>query len=134
MNVCLGFFAVIIVTTMMLPGIFGLQNVRQWAGMYVDNWCQATVYSGDPSAPETKSKHISVGRYGTTREVWTAPSHNQYSCVRWVYDMMCGQPVADGWTVTFARPFFVREGYYLGSANVCRFPFSDLPWFTHASR
>ncbi len=132
-NSALGLFALIILTTMMLPGIFGMQNVRQWAGMYVDNWCQATVYSGIPDNPSTKSMDISVGRYGWTREVWTAPSHNQYSCARWVYDMMCMKPTTEGWVVLYARPFFTSDGYYLGNANICRYPFTGLPWFTHAS-
>lgn len=133
--IALGIFTVSIICTMMLPSVFGLLDVRQWAGMYTDRWCHATVSSGDPGDPSTKSVTIVAGQQqGRMPPVWSAPSHNEDTCTRWVRDMLCGQRAPDGWTIVWARPHMTKSGHFLGAINVCRMPFRSPPWYIHAIR
>jgi hypothetical protein len=76
----MGAITIVIITTMMLPSLFGFQDVRQWAGMYTNTLCQIKLPSGT---------WYSVGREGETTQVWTAPSLNPALCVRWVQDQFC---------------------------------------------
>jgi hypothetical protein len=132
MHVFFGVCTVFIVTTLMLPQTFGFQDFRQWAGMYVDNWCQVTVSDGPPDSPGVKQLQSIVGKLGLSNPVWTAPSHNQVSCARWAKEVMCGKVTSDGWTATYVRPFFAHERYYLGDINICDYQFpSDRPWFLY---
>lgn len=115
----------------MLPQTFGFQDFRQWAGMYVDNWCHITAYSGPPGSPGVLSEEGTVGQMGLSDAVWTSPSHNQFSCAHWAKEITCGRMASGGWIATFVRPSFSVEGFYLGDLNICDYEFpSDTPWFT----
>ncbi len=122
---------VVIVATMMLPSLFGMQKFTQWGAMYTDSWCQVRVYDKDPGKnSDAKSLNV-LGGTTNTRPVWSAPMHNPESCAMYARNVLCGQPSADGWTVVWAQPYF-KGKYYLDPVNACTLNPGKYPWFVPA--
>jgi hypothetical protein len=126
--------AVLIVTTMMTPNLFGLQSFTQWGGMYVDGWCSVYTKAVPTETQETPPKSKDPIEYfscPTTRVAWFAPMHNQRSCILWAQSW-CGREHRLGWKITEVYPYYRRK-YLLGNTNVCTLPSPDPPWFVQPS-
>jgi hypothetical protein len=125
-----GFVCVMIVVTMMAPGLFGLVAFTQWGGMYTDGWCSVqvrTVPVDDLNAvPADRTDRIQAPR---SRAVWSSPMHNTESCIRWGQSL-CGISVPDTpeLIVREAWPFF-RNRWPLDTTDVCTLPRPSIPWY-----
>ncbi len=123
-------FTVLIVTTLMLPGVLGMQSFTQWGGMYDDHWCTADLYSENPNgAPADRLRHeyVAVGD-GVAPRVYSVPSHNPQTCLMWL-KMLCGKPSKEGWIIRWVRPVF-QKNPYLDPQNACDVPTdTSLEWF-----
>lgn len=125
------FFLVVctaIVTTMMLPAVFGMELFTQWGAMYTDSWCSVRVYDGDPLKPETHTMNVTAGITDTS-PVWSAPMHNEETCTMYARNILCGQKSTEGWTIVWARPFF-KGKYFLDPQNVCDLTLGSYEWFS----
>ncbi len=116
-NLFFGFVAIAIMTTMMAPNVFGMQQFTQWGGMYVDGWCilRASKVSllDEPGAPTLEIREDS-------HNVWFTPMHNEESCLAWAHSF-CGTVSSEGWTIVSAYVYF-RSHYLLDDADVCALP------------
>lgn len=126
------FFSIItmvIVTTMVVPRVFGLQSFTQWGGMYVNGWCTALLSSDAPWAAGVQTESVTAGTTRTS-PVWSAPQYNLGTCALWARSL-CDKRSHAGWQVKWARPYF-RDSYFLGShVNVCAVPLPpDYSWFS----
>lgn len=127
-----GAISFIIVSTMMIPSVFGLQSFTQWGGMYTDSWCNATVYSGHPEDPGVQSKWFTVAKDQTTVAVWSSPMHNQTTCAMWFREVLCGRTVPEGWKVVWVKPNYKHQEY-MGDNNACDIKLElHAPWFRNA--
>ncbi len=113
---------------MMVPQVFGFQNITQWGGMYVDGWCGATLYDGDSVVKNwTQTKYMTAGTVGT---VFSVPMFTQDMCAHWSRKF-CGQITPEGWTVGWVDPYYHGEYFHLPQ-NVCT-SLSDVSWYPHAN-
>lgn len=120
--------SLIIVTTIIIPHVFGFQNFTQWGGMYTDGWC--TAYTASASVPDiatpTPGVLIKTMQAPTTRVVWYSPMHNETSCIAWARSH-CGRLWKDGWTIAAVYPY-LRQKFLADKKDVC----STIPpvqWF-----
>lgn len=124
-NVFFGIVTVFISTALMLPSVFGMQDLGQWGGMYIDGWCSAeiisiqTVKSIEAPALAT-STDIITGGYKVTM-------HNKKSCIAWVQSW-CNQERKKGWKIIESKVTYAHEPI---TGNTCELPFPKQPWFIH---
>lgn len=122
------FFALMSASTLVffvIPFAFGLQHFNQWGGMYDDRWCHADFYSGDPVAAGTQKETVNAGEYKTKR-VYSAPAHNQLTCLLWA-QAQCGTKSNAGWTIVSAHPY-LRGKRFPGDACSFALPKTSF-WF-----
>lgn len=112
-----GFVSVVIVTTMMLPQVFGMQHFTQWGGMYVDGWCSAVVA---PVSLLDKPGGETYEIRENDKNVWYTPMHNEESCVAWVRSH-CGIVAPPGWKAVSAYAYF-RGKYLENDDDICALP------------
>jgi hypothetical protein len=130
-----GFVAVVIVTTMLAPRVFGFQQFTQWGGMYIDSWCVTNVSSDlrtsqlQPPADPSQVDRLLAGDGRTSPIVWYAPMHNEVTCVAWARNL-CGKQVpGEAWRMRTVFASF-REKDLAHGANVCLLPEDpSFSWF-----
>ncbi len=125
------FFAVIvviIVTTLMLPAVFGFQKFTQWGGMFTDSWCVVQAYSDNPHTnPQAFHEEVIASLVGPPI-TWSPPLHNHMSCLMWAKQVQCGRVTKDGWTVKWADPVFKHVSYY-APGNACDVSDQSGEWY-----
>lgn len=128
-SLCFAAIALCVVMFMMLPGIFGFQKFTQWGGMYTDSWCRVDVYSGNPNTDsDVKMESVIASTVGPGA-VYSAPMHNFETCLMWSRSVQCGRKTKEGWTVTWARPYFKKQ-YFIDPQNACDLQLQPgVEWF-----
>jgi hypothetical protein len=116
-NPFFGAVSIVILTTMALPEIAGMQRFTQWGGMYVDGWCNVVVAPVSLlDDPDTETYEIREDQHN----VWFTPMHNEESCIAWARSY-CNTPSPSGWTVLSAYAYF-RSAYLADDADICALP------------
>lgn len=122
------FFAtvsIVIVTTMILPSAFGMQQFTQWGGMYVDGWCNVVV-SPQSLLDDPKAETFEIRE--DQHNVWFTPMHNEESCIAWAHSH-CGTTAPPGWTIVSAYAYF-RSHYLVNDADICALePRPSFQWY-----
>lgn len=124
-NIFFTLIAVFITTASMLPRVFGMQDLGQWGGMYIDGWCSAktiaipTVKSIESAALKTTAETIGSG--------YKATMQNRESCIAWAQSW-CNQEHKKGWKIIESNTIFAQEQI---TDNTCKLPTPAQPWFTH---
>ncbi len=128
----LGMFLIIVVT-LMLPSLFGLQNFTQWGGMYSNAWCNARVFDGNPHGAHAVylTESQTAGTTDGTRLVWYGNQHNQETCAYWARTR-CGRLSSKGFIIRWVTPVF-KGKEYLGTFNACELPPHSFEWFPYDS-
>lgn len=123
----------VIVMTLMLPALFGLQNFTQWGGMYSNAWCTARVFDANPYSANAVylSEFQTAGTTDGTRIVWYGNQHNEETCAYWA-KTRCGRTAANGFVIRWVIPVF-KEREYLGRLNACDLPPHSFQWFSYDS-
>lgn len=134
-SVFFGGIAMIIVTTMMAPRIFGFQQFGQWGGMYSDFWCRAYVRADaaktaiDPIADEGRADTFLSGDGRNSRIVWYATMHNEETCASWVRSLCHSKELKHTWNVRSAFAYY-RGKYLMRGLNICDQPYRpSFRWF-----
>ena len=133
-NLFFGTVSVLIITTLIVPHFFGLQNFTQWGGMYTDGWCSIFIASeetrnfADPPS-HVKTKHI---QGPSTSIVWYAPMQSEETCIAWAQSH-CNTVQEEGWSARAISAYF-RQRYLFEGKNVCAMTKMYEGWFIQPIR
>lgn len=114
--------ALLVVITMMMPKVFGLQGFTQWGGMYVDRQCVVR-FTGSHREYDTYGLPQTWAHSPKTFPAWFRPMHNQQTCVAWARQHFCALDTVNSVYVTmFGQP--LRKGM-----DICSEDLEGDGWF-----
>ena len=121
--------SILIVTTLIVPHLFGLQNFTQWGGMYTDGWCSLSLASDAVSNFADPPVHVKTKQMqgSTTPIVWYAPMQSEETCIAWAQSH-CDRVQEEGWAARMISVYF-RQKYLFEGKNVCAMPRLYEGWF-----